>query len=89
MGVDACNNVVETDARFSDSTDVGQHRMLRSSPGECTFQQGVASVVAEGTAEILRHARTKSLDRCADRVGLFSGCNLPREQLPNQGPRSG
>lgn len=89
MSVDACNNVIEADAGFPDSTDVGQDGMLRFSASECPFQQGVASVGAEGAAKILRYARTESLYRGANRVGLFFGGNFPRQQLPNEGPRSG
>lgn len=83
MGIDTCKNVVNTDTAFSSSTDVGQNGMLKLSPCVCTVHQGVAPVITKRAAEIFRHAKTKPLDCGADSVGLFSGGDFARQQLPN------
>jgi hypothetical protein len=46
MDGDTCDNAVQTDAGFFDSTYVGQRRMLRLSPRVRTFEKSVTTVVA-------------------------------------------
>jgi hypothetical protein len=80
--VDACDNV-ETDAAFPHTTDFAEHRVAGFTLRKCSLHESISSVIAEGASEILRHARTESLDRSADCVGLLCRRDLSRHQLPN------
>jgi hypothetical protein len=80
MSVDRRHDV-QANAGGVGSPNILQERLVGFGAREGSYQQRMVSMIADGTSQILRHARARLLHRDADRRQLRRGGRLAVEKL--------